>query len=122
MIPNFHESMEKKTMKRIFPISALIIVILAGCATTNSLKSYCQGETARFLRNNLDPDVIIIENVSTEHYSCNKSWHFWTAVIPNGSRYKCQAFTGDETRYCRKLKIDNSERKAKDSQKRNSNK
>ncbi len=108
--------------KIIFLVSALIVVMLTGCATTNGVKSYCQGETARFLRNNLNPDTIIIEDASTEHYSGNSAWYFWTAITPNGSRYKCQAFSGDKTRYCRELKIKDPEKKIKISQKRNSNK
>jgi hypothetical protein len=108
--------------KIIFLVSALIVVMLTGCATTNGVKSHCQGETAIFLRNNLDPDTIIIEDASTEHYSGNSYWYFWTAITPTGSIYKCQAFSGDKTRYCRKLKINNSEKKAKSSQTRNSNK
>jgi hypothetical protein len=93
--------------KIIFLVLASILVMLTGCATTttNGVKSYCQGETAIFLRNNLDPDTIIIQNASTEHYSGNSSWYFWTAVTPNGSIYKCQAFSGDKTRYCREQKL-----------------
>lgn len=101
-----------KTMKKIiFLVSAFIVVMFTGCATTNGVKSYCQGETAKFLRNNLDPQTIKIEDASTEHYSGNSSWYFWTAITPNGSIYKCQAFSGDKTRYCRKLKINNSKKR-----------
>ena len=108
--------------KIIFLVSAIILVMLTGCATTNGVKSYCQEETARFLRHNLDPDKIIIEDASIEHYSGNSSWYFWTAITPNGSIYKCQAFSGDKTSYCREIKINHSEKKVKSSQKLSSNK
>jgi hypothetical protein len=100
-------------MKKIkFIISALIVIFLIGCATINNLKPYCQGETAKFLRSNIDPDKIEIENISTEHYAGKKTWHFWTAITPNGSRYRCQAFTGDKTCYCTKRKIEDLEKKS----------
>lgn len=96
----------KKAIKKIaYFVSALIVVMLTGCATTDGFKPYCQRETARFLRSNLDPGTIIIEDASTKQYSGNRSWYFWTAVMPNGRRYKCQAFSGDETRYCREVKL-----------------
>lgn len=107
-------------MRKILYITlALFISLIIGCATskTYSLKPYCQGETAKFLRSNVDPDKIAIEDISTEHYAGKKSWHFWTATTPNGSRYKCQAFTGDKTCYCTKLKIDNQAKKEKNQQK-----
>jgi len=91
--------------KVIFFAAAFIAVIITGCATTNGVKSHCQAETARFLSKNLDPDTIKIEDASIENYSGNNSWYFWTAITPDGSRYKCQAFSGDNTRYCRELKI-----------------
>lgn len=91
--------------KNVFFVSVIIVVMLTGCATTDGVKSYCQRETARFLRGNLDPDTIIIEDASTKNYSGNRSWYFWTAIMPNGRRYKCQAFSGDETRYCREVKL-----------------
>lgn len=100
-------------MKKIIFLLSALVVALTGCATTNGAKSYYQGETARFLRNNINPDTIIIEDASTERYSGNSSWYFWTAITPNGSIYKCQAFSGDKTCYCRESKINNSEKSKK---------
>jgi hypothetical protein len=96
--------------KMSFLVSAVIVImlIITGCPSlkrtpSKSTTSYCQTETAIFLKNNLDPDKIIIENVSVKHYSGSSSWYYWTAITPDGKRYNCRAFSGDETVYCSKI-------------------
>lgn len=98
-------------MKRvIFVISILIMVIINGCATTggggisSGVRTYCQTQTARFINKNIDPDEIIIKDVSSLNYSGVYNHYKWTAIIPNGDTYKCKGYSGDENSYCTKLK------------------